>query len=372
MMANASSSLFLLFPSSFSCDTITKRSHNLFNRSPKRPPQVVCGINIGDFGQEYGGNSNRALSLTLFSPCKIELTREAGKRQADSDSTSLFHAVSLGDTIEFSVLPDRTKDEVFNVSGVPIDEANLSQISRALDLYRRKTRSKTSFSVCIRRKVRGVGDASSSNAATALWAANELSWDPVTEERLKHWSSEVGPRVPFYFSHGTAYCNGKGEVVEAITTPVAFQFPLLLIKPKEGCSIVDVYNRLRLKKNTSFDPWRLIKNVVLRYGQQQDALINALETLGFEVLSSLKMLRKFMHEANPDRRLIAFAKESGDTVVGIGSLAHSSDECNDAFLSEACFITREENEWYQDVNHQLLNTSSTVTTWDSTNQRLCM
>lgn len=33
--------------------------------------QVVCGINIGDFGQEYGGNSNRALSLTLFSPCKV-------------------------------------------------------------------------------------------------------------------------------------------------------------------------------------------------------------------------------------------------------------------------------------------------------------
>lgn len=33
--------------------------------------------------------------------------------------------MSLGDTIEFSVLPDRTKDEVFNVSGVPIDEANL-------------------------------------------------------------------------------------------------------------------------------------------------------------------------------------------------------------------------------------------------------
>lgn len=91
-------------------------------------------------------------------------------------------------------------------------------------------------------------------------------------------------------------------------------------------------------------------------------------------------------------------QNSGDTVVGIGSLAHSSDECNDAFLSgkfiinhyeikfhfkgvilliicyqtEACFITREENEWYQDVNHQLLNTSSTVTTWDSTNQRLCM
>ncbi|XP_074569995.1 4-diphosphocytidyl-2-C-methyl-D-erythritol kinase, chloroplastic-like [Curcuma longa] len=369
MMANASSSssLFVLFPSSSSRDA--KKSHTLFDKSP-RAPQIACGINIGDFSREYGGNANRPLSLTLFSPCKIELTRADGKRQADSVSTSLFHAVSLGDTIEFSVLPDRAKDEVFNVSGVPIDEANLSQISRALELYRRKTRSKTSFSVCIKRKVRGVGDAGSSNAATALWAANELSWDPVSEERLKHWSSEVGPQVPFYFSHGTAYCNGKGEVVEAITSPVPFQFPVLMIKPKEGCSIVDVYSRLRLKTTTSFDPWRLIKNVV-RYGQQQDALINDLETLGFQVLSSLKMLRKFMQEANPEQCLIAFVKESGGTIVGIGSLGHSS-ECKDAFLSEACFITREENEWYEDVNHQLLNTSSTNTTWGGTDQHLYM
>lgn len=52
----------------------------------------------------------------------------------------------------------------------------------------------------------------SSNAATALWAANQFSGCPATEKELQEWSSEIGSDVPFFFSHGAAYCTGRGEV----------------------------------------------------------------------------------------------------------------------------------------------------------------
>jgi len=52
----------------------------------------------------------------------------------------------------------------------------------------------------------------SSNAATALWAANELNGGLVTENELQDWSSEIGSDIPFFFSHGAAYCTGRGEV----------------------------------------------------------------------------------------------------------------------------------------------------------------
>lgn len=52
----------------------------------------------------------------------------------------------------------------------------------------------------------------SSNAATALWAANELNGGLVSEKELQDWSSEIGSDVPFFFSHGAAYCTGRGEV----------------------------------------------------------------------------------------------------------------------------------------------------------------
>lgn len=52
----------------------------------------------------------------------------------------------------------------------------------------------------------------SSNAATALWAANQFSGCVATEKELQEWSGEIGSDIPFFFSHGAAYCTGRGEV----------------------------------------------------------------------------------------------------------------------------------------------------------------
>lgn len=52
----------------------------------------------------------------------------------------------------------------------------------------------------------------SSNAATALWAANQFSGSLASEKELQEWSSEIGSDIPFFFSQGAAYCTGRGEV----------------------------------------------------------------------------------------------------------------------------------------------------------------
>lgn len=52
----------------------------------------------------------------------------------------------------------------------------------------------------------------SSNAATALWAANHFNGGLATEKELQEWSGEIGSDIPFFFSHGAAYCTGRGEV----------------------------------------------------------------------------------------------------------------------------------------------------------------
>lgn len=52
----------------------------------------------------------------------------------------------------------------------------------------------------------------SSNAATALWAANQFAGGIASEKDLQEWSSEIGSDIPFFFSHGAAYCTGRGEV----------------------------------------------------------------------------------------------------------------------------------------------------------------
>ncbi|KAI3704241.1 hypothetical protein L1987_74457 [Smallanthus sonchifolius] len=159
---------------------------------------------------------NAGLSrLTLFSPCKINVFLRITSKRPDGfhDLASLFHVISLGDKIKFSLSPSKSTDRLStNVPGIPLDERNL--IIKALNLYRKKTGSDKFFWIHVDKRVptgAGLGGGSS-NAATALWAANQFSGCMATEKELQEWSGEIGSDVPFFFSNGAAYCTGRGEV----------------------------------------------------------------------------------------------------------------------------------------------------------------
>ena len=49
----------------------------------------------------------------------------------------------------------------------------------------------------------------SANAATALWAANELSGRPATDAQLQDWAGDIGSDISVFFSHGAAYCTSR-------------------------------------------------------------------------------------------------------------------------------------------------------------------
>lgn len=53
----------------------------------------------------------------------------------------------------------------------------------------------------------------SANAATALFAANELAGHPASLEDLQLWSGELGSDITFFLSTGTCYCTGRGEIL---------------------------------------------------------------------------------------------------------------------------------------------------------------
>lgn len=49
----------------------------------------------------------------------------------------------------------------------------------------------------------------SGNAATTLWAANELAGRPASEGDLQQWAGEIGSDISVFFSLGAAYCTGR-------------------------------------------------------------------------------------------------------------------------------------------------------------------
>ncbi|XP_062082390.1 4-diphosphocytidyl-2-C-methyl-D-erythritol kinase, chloroplastic/chromoplastic isoform X2 [Humulus lupulus] len=249
--------------------------------------------------------------LTLFSPCKINVFLRITSKREDGyhDLASLFHVISLGDVLKFSLSPSTKKDSLStNASGVPLDDRNL--IIKALNLYRKKTGTNKYFWIHLDKKVptgAGLGGGSS-NAATALWAANQFNGCLVTEKELQKWSSEIGSDIPFFFSQGAAYCTGRGEVVQDILPPVPLNIPMVLIKPPEACSTAEVYKCLKLDKTSKSDPLQLL-NKISSDGISQDVCINDLEPPAFEVLPSLKRLKQ---------RIIAASRGQYDAVFMSG------------------------------------------------------
>ncbi|XP_057954322.1 4-diphosphocytidyl-2-C-methyl-D-erythritol kinase, chloroplastic/chromoplastic [Malania oleifera] len=299
-------------------------------------------------------DKNAGLSrLTLFSPCKINVFLRITKKREDGfhDLASLFHVISLGDKINFALSPSKTEDRLSaNVPGVPLDDRNL--IIKALNLYRKKTGSENFFWIHLDKKVptgAGLGGGSS-NAATALWAANQFNGCFSSEKELQEWSSEIGSDVPFFFSHGAAYCTGRGEVVQDISPPLSSSIPMVLIKPQEACSTAEVYKRFQLDQTSKINPLKLLEKISM-HGISQDVCINDLEAPAFDVLPSLKRLKQRVAAAGHGQYDAVFMSGSGSTIVGIGSpnppqFIYDDKDYQNVFLSDASFITRGENQWY--------------------------
>lgn len=313
-------------------------------------------------------DANAGLSrLTLFSPCKINVFLRITSKREDGfhDLASLFHVISLGDKIKFSLSPSKSTDRLStNVPGVPLDDTNL--IIKALNLYRKKTGSDKFFWIHLDKKVptgAGLGGGSS-NAATALWAANQFSGCIATEKELQEWSGEIGSDIPFFFSNGAAYCTGRGEVVQDLPAPIPFDIPMVLIKPPQACSTAEVYKRLRLDRTVSIDPLTLLEKISTS-GISQDVCVNDLEIPAFEVLPSLKRLKQRVIAAGRGQYEAVFMSGSGSTIVGVGSpdppqFVYDDEEYKDVFLSEASFITREPNQWYREPYATNAGTDSTA------------
>lgn len=210
--------------------------------------------------------------LKLKSPAKVNLfLRVAGRRPDDyHDLASLFQTVDLYDTLKLTLAESDSltcKD-----LSIPVDHTNL--ILKAADLFRQKTGIDVKVHVDLDKQIppqSGLGGGSS-NAATTLWALNQLCDQPATTEELMRWSGEIGSDIPFFFSQGTAYCTGRGEKVEPRPLKAVKGW---IVKPPQGLCTAKVFQNLKIRKR-----------------DQTQEYFNDLEQSAFEILPELAEIKK--------------------------------------------------------------------------------
>lgn len=238
--------------------------------------------------------------LRLGSPSKINLfLRVMGKRpDGYHELASLFQSISLHDTLYFSVKTEEddnpNEDSLeCDTPGVPTDSSNL--VIKALNKFREKTGSIKFFRVRLEKKIpheAGLGGGSS-NAATALWAANELNDKPCTLEELAAFGGEFGSDISFFLSNGTAYCTGRGEILEEL--PRMRPQALYVVKPAEGLSTPEVFKHLNLSECSDRDPRKLLEK--MQRGVIFADFVNDLEKPSFKLLPRLAVLKESLYAA---------------------------------------------------------------------------
>eukprot|EP00904_Undaria_pinnatifida_P011193 jgi/Undpi1/7203/HiC_scaffold_22.g09677.m1 len=254
---------------------------------------------------------------TFFSPAKINLfLRILGKRSDGfHDLASLFQTVGFGDNLYFRRLPETAMKDGFycNMEGVPTDGSNL--VLRALDLFRTRTSTQDFYEVYLKKNVppeAGLGGGSA-NAATALFAANELAGRPASLQELQTWSAELGSDITFFLSTGTCYCTGRGEILHP-QKPLP-QARVWLVKPKEGLSTPVVFRHLDYDELSRVEPTRLL-NQFMENGVAVAEYVNDLEAPAFKAMPSLRKMKLELQALGFEHVLMS---GSGSTIFCVGS-----------------------------------------------------
>lgn len=225
--------------------------------------------------------------MLLKSPAKLNLFFRVLKKRSDGfhEIASLYQAISICDTLRIS--KSREDRLICNHPQVPLDTSNL--ILRAARLFREKTNIKQNFSFELEKNIpiqAGLGGGSS-NAATALWGMNQITGLKVDVQTLSLWGGELGSDVSFFFSGGTAYCEGKGEKITRLN-PLRESKQIWIAKPKQGLATPLVYEHLKLELLQKRDPQKALH----QHLQKKPEYFNDLETSAFLLLPELASLKK--------------------------------------------------------------------------------
>ncbi len=275
--------------------------------------------------------------FTLISPAKINLFLRIIRRRDDGfhELASLFQTISLFDRLTF----ERAKQDQLTCTdpSIPCDHRNL--VYKALTLFRQKTQIAHSYHIHIEKKIpaeAGLGGGSS-NAATTLYALNELSNRPASLEQLQSWAAEIGSDVPFFLTQGTTYCTGRGDIMRPVKAPSPQS--ICIVKPEWGLSTPAVYKNLKVSELIHRDPLIALKN----HQEGLPEYFNDLEMSAFQISPKTEALQKRL--LNSKYKTVVL---SGSGSAFFCILTGKETPIIDPQLSlyQAEFTNRKANQWY--------------------------
>ena len=158
-------------------------------------------------------------------PAKLNLFLHVTGRRADGYHLlqSVFQLIDRADTLHFDLRDDEQIVRTNDVPGVPEEQDLIVRALRLLqaEYARRHGRLPPGIEVRVEKILPmggGLGGGSS-DAATALMAANHLWQAGLSQQELMNLGLPLGADIPFFLFGETAFAEGIGEALQAVRGP---------------------------------------------------------------------------------------------------------------------------------------------------------
>lgn len=242
-------------------------------------------------------------TITIHSRAKLNLflkvlgTREDGFHNI----ISLFQAIDLADELAFSIEKGRTGITLRSTDPeIPLGNDNL--IVQAYEELAKVKEPKEGEGILCEIKKRipvgaGMGGGSS-NCASTLIALNELLETGLNHKELIEIGAKLGSDVPFFFTGGTCFVKGRGELLEMIT-PIS-NGAFIIVTPSVSVNTGEAYaimDEVREKKgievgnDIDFLEMRNMFNQSILDNTIESFLNNDFESVIFEKYDKIRKLK---------------------------------------------------------------------------------
>lgn len=186
---------------------------------------------------------------TYPAPAKLNLFLHVVGRRPDGYHLlqTLFRFVDHGDSLHFSPRDDSRIVLINPLPGVP---AECDLTVRATRLLQTETGCANGVDIRIEKRLPmggGLGGGSS-DAATVLLALNHLWQLGLTRQRLQEIGLTLGADVPVFLFGRTAFAEGVGEELQAVTAPPAWY---VVLEPPVQAPTAAIFGAPELKRDTA-------------------------------------------------------------------------------------------------------------------------
>lgn len=186
-------------------------------------------------------------------PAKLNLFLHVTGRRPDGYHLlqSVFQLIDHGDTLHFDLRDDHEIVRTTEVPGVPAEQDLIVRALRALQgaYQRRHGRLPPGIDVAIEKRLPmggGLGGGSS-DAATALMAANYLWQAGLSTPELIALGLPLGADIPFFLFGETAFAEGVGEALQAVPGPDCWY---VVVEPGVAVPTAAIFTAPDLTRNT--------------------------------------------------------------------------------------------------------------------------